>query len=141
MEAMLRDEGWAEMSDKGFGNHIGPFLMRRREGLLQFGLRVGPQHENVLGRVHGGLLATLADSALGWTIMDSLGNTSPSVTIQLDLQFLGGVKSGDFVCASAQIVRRTRHFVFAEGDLEVDGRKVLRANGIWKILANSADRS
>lgn len=128
---------WQPVADTGFGNLLGPILTRRVEGKLEFGLQLREHHENVLGRIHGGLLATLADSTLGWTIMDELGNSEPSVTIQLDLQFLDAANAGEFITSSARVIRRSRHLVFAEGSLHVEGRHVLRVSGIWKVLERS----
>jgi acyl-coenzyme A thioesterase 13 len=47
---------------------IGP-VYSRGEGLeLELGMYAQPKHCNMRGAVHGGILATLADMALGYTL-------------------------------------------------------------------------
>ena len=41
------------------------YVRERPDGLVVIGLHVSPQHCNRLGIPHGGMLATLADTALG----------------------------------------------------------------------------
>ncbi len=50
------------------------------------------------------------------------------------MQFIGGVKIGDFVEAHCDVVRETRSVLFIEGKLKVGARIVASASGIWKIL-------
>lgn len=138
MDYFQRD-GWELVPDRGFGQHVGPFWTRRRAGQLEFGVQLAERHQNGLGRTHGGLLATLADSTLGWTIMHTLDGRAPGVTIQLELQFIDAALPGDFVIASARVLRRTRYLAFAEGSLQVGDRIVLRANGIWRLPAESLE--
>ena len=55
-------------------------------------------------------------------------------TIELNTQFIGAVRLGQFVEAHAEVVRATRSVVFMEVKMFVGGRIVVSANGIWKIL-------
>src|SRR6059058_1144081 len=52
------------------------------------GARILPQHLNPLGIAHGGLLATLADTAFGTVIKLSSGSELPPATINLSLDYL-----------------------------------------------------
>jgi len=47
---------------------IGPLYCRGEGADLVIGLRVEAKHCNARGTVHGGILATLADVALGYTM-------------------------------------------------------------------------
>ena len=50
------------------------------------------------------------------------------------MQFIAGVKIGDFVEAHCTVVRETRSVLFIESKLKVGTRIVASASGIWKIL-------
>ena len=47
---------------------LGPFYAKGSGVELSLGLRVQPKHTNLRGTVHGGVLATIADMALGYTL-------------------------------------------------------------------------
>jgi len=63
----------------GFISLIGPVHVRDVPGGPPvIGLRIAPQHLNLRGIPHGGLMATLADTALGHAINHARGGRCPS---------------------------------------------------------------
>ena len=44
------------------------------------------------------------------------------------------MRLGEFVEVGAEVLRATRTVVFVRGTLEVAGRAVVHADGVWKIL-------
>jgi acyl-coenzyme A thioesterase PaaI-like protein len=79
------------------------------------------------------MLMTLADQSMAIAARDATGSKRHA-TIELNTQFVGGVKLGEFVEARPEVVRATRSVVFMQVKMFVGGRIVLSANGIWKIL-------
>ena len=85
--------------------------------------------------VHGGMLATLADQAMGMTALRASGN-KPHATIELNMQFIDAVRLNEFVEAHCEVVRLTRAIIFMQckrrhalggerdGDLEDTRRSV-----------------
>lgn len=126
--------GWEEISNHtAFGDLVGP-LWRRADGdRLRFGFIVGPKHLNRAGNLHGGMLMTLADQSMAMTARAATGVKSHA-TIELNIQFVGGVKLGEFVVSHPEVVRATRSLVFMQAKMFVDTRVVVTTNGIWKIL-------
>lgn len=129
-------EGWEPFDDiGGFVDLVGPLYVKREaSGLRAFAFEAQPKHANLIGVVHGGMLMTLADRALGVGAWDAAGGR-PSVTVQFDMQFLSAVKMGEFVSLSPELVRKTSTLVFMRGTLAAEGRAVAAATGLWKILA------
>lgn len=126
--------GWEPFEGQGFVDHVGPFYVRREaSGLRSFGFVAQPKHANLIGVVHGGMLMTLADRALGVAAWDAAGG-KPSVTVQFDMQFLSAVKMGEFAEMAPELIRATRSLVFMRGTLKVGERAAGMANGLWKIL-------
>lgn len=128
------DEGWTIRDDEpGLMTFVGPLWQRNEEEGPAFGFLVEEKHLNRRGVVHGGMLMTFADQALGLTSRD-LNEDLPQATVQLDTQFIAPVMPGEFVEARAQMLRRTRSIIFMKGILTVDERVVASAQGVWKIL-------
>src|ERR1700734_2797397 len=100
---------------------------------LRWGFVVEPKHLNRAGNLHGGMLMTFADQSMAMTARQAT-KVRRHATIELNTQFIGSVQLGQFVEAHAEVVRATRSVVFMEVKMFVDGRIVVSANGVWKIL-------
>jgi uncharacterized protein (TIGR00369 family) len=122
--------GWDMVDAHNFGRHVGP-IWRRGDAL--FGFVAAEKHRNHIGIVHGGMLSTFADQAMGMTAQRATGG-KPHATIELNLQFIGAVQLGDFVEAHCEVVRLTRSIIFMGAKLLVGTRTAASATGIWKIL-------
>jgi uncharacterized protein (TIGR00369 family) len=113
-----------------FMSVIGPLYQRTSEdNTVVIGLRLNDIHTNVHGIAHGGMLATLADNALGYNV--SLGGKYPIVTVHMSIDYFASVKTGDWLEAHVSVEKRGRTLSFAECRLMVDGRCVLKANGVF----------
>ena len=122
--------GWDVVEAHNFGQHVGP-IWRRGDAL--FGFVAAEKHRNHIGIVHGGMLSTFADQAMGMTGRRATGE-KPHATIELTMQFVGAVQLGDFVEAHCEMVRITRSVLFIESKVKVGDKIVASASGIWKIL-------
>ena len=79
-------------------------------GKTVFHLDVGPQHLNGSGAVHGGVHATLMDSAMAVALI-ALGLRVS--TTQMTVNYLGPVTGPRIVC-TAQLTHRTRRTALTE---------------------------
>jgi uncharacterized protein (TIGR00369 family) len=125
--------GWELVNSAAFGELVGPIWRREDGERLRFGFVVAPKHLNRAGNLHGGMLMTLADQAMAMTARKATGGKRHA-TIELNTQFVGGVRLGEFVEAHPEVVRGTRSVVFMQVKMFVGARIVVSANGIWKIL-------
>ena len=107
------------------------------EGLV-VALRVDDAHLNMQGLTHGGMLTTLADGALGITIglaqLRARGRRQAQVTVSLNADFLSSAKVGDWLEAHVAITRMGQRMAFANCDLRVAGKQVLRANAVFAFV-------
>jgi acyl-coenzyme A thioesterase PaaI-like protein len=85
--------GWKIVKPIGFGELVGPIW---RNGDARFGVLVEAKHLNFADIVHGGMLITLADQAMGMTALRATGN-KPHATIELNMQFVSAVRLNEFV--------------------------------------------
>jgi uncharacterized protein (TIGR00369 family) len=124
--------GWEIVSNTPFGDLVGP-IWKREKPELRWGFVVEPKHLNRSGNLHGGMLMTFADQSMAMTARAAT-NVKRHATIELNTQFIGAVKLGQFVEAHAEVTRATRSIIFMAVKMYVDGRVVVSANGIWKVL-------
>ena len=125
--------GWKPMPAEDYPALIGPFLARREGDGWRYGFVAEQRHLNKGGVVHGGMLVSFADDALGATVWQAVGRR-PVTTVQLNTQFIAPVRLDELVEMRAEVLRATRTVVFVRGALEVNGRTVVHADGVWKIL-------
>src|SRR5260370_31522341 len=80
-----------------FSDRIGPLYIVKRDDVPVLGLQVERHHLNRAGRVHGGLLATLADIAVSRAAWDRVPDGSTVATADLHIAYLGNVNAGAWV--------------------------------------------
>jgi len=125
--------GWEKVKSAAFGELVGPIWRHEAGGRLRFGLVVAPKHLNRAGNLHGGMLMSLADQAMAMTARVAHGGKLQA-TIELNIQFVGAVRLGEFVEAHPEVVRVTRSVVFMQAKMFVGDRVVMTTSSIWKIL-------
>jgi uncharacterized protein (TIGR00369 family) len=127
-------QGWVQRNDEpGFIAMVGPLWERRDGGGLILAFLAQPMHINRRNVVHGGMLMTFADQALGLSAWEANGG-EPQATVQLDTHFIAPVIVGEFVEARARVTRQTRSLIFMSGTVHVGERVIATSQGIWKTL-------
>ena len=127
------EHGWKKMNLKGFTERVGPIWARRNGEGWSYAFLAEEHHENRQGAVHGGMLMTFVDHAVGFVAWEAAGRRK-CVTMQLENQFLAPVVHGDFVECETEIVRAAKTVVFLRGVLKVRGKAVMASTGIWKVI-------
>ena len=125
--------GWTLRPVKAFGTLVGPFYNPPGGDAEGCGFVASAKHGNKRGVVHGGMIATAFDVALGNASWHAAGG-KPCATVQLNVTFVAAVKVGEFAAVTAEIVKATRSIVFLRGTMRVGERVVATADGVWKIL-------
>ena len=113
---------------------LGSLYCKREDCQITIAMRVGEQHTNMRGIVHGGALASLADSSLGLGLALSCDNRHSFVTVNLSTDFLDAARPGDWVEAHVNISRIGSRVAFADCVLMVDERRLLRARGVFAVM-------
>jgi acyl-CoA thioesterase len=103
--------------------------------------RVERRHLNLNGVVHGGVYATILDTAMGASVVSLLAEGETTATTSLYVEFLSAAREGATLTARGEVLRRGRHIAFAEGNLtDEEGRRLSQARGTWYIWS-PADRT
>jgi len=119
-----------------FAALAGPFYWRRDGSGVSVGLRVEARHCNTRGTCHGGLLATLADIALGYACAaagEAAGKGRNFVTIDLSLEYLAGTRAGDWIQSEVRVLNADTRTASAEGFLVADRRPVVRMSANFRM--------
>ena len=121
-----------------FHRRFGMILERVAEGEVDVGLEVAPEHLNLMGTVHGGVLATLADTATGLAYRTVLEPDTTFTTSQLSVAYLSPGRAGRIV-ARGRVVKRGRHTGYAEADVvDAEGRLLARATALLAVMPEDA---
>ena len=116
-----------------FEIHVGPIFEQGEKGSKRFGLRVDKRHVNMNGVIHGGMLMTFADAAMGQAAWDACDHAD-CVTLNMQSQFLAPAREGDWIEVAPVLTRRMRSLMFLRGDFTVDGAAIYSVSSVWKIL-------
>ena len=90
------------------------------EGHARFTLRAGEEHYNPIGVVHGGVGATMLDSAMGCAVHTTLPAGVGYTTLEIKVNYVRAAHAGMHLVAEADVVHRGRSVATAEGRL-IDG--------------------
>jgi uncharacterized protein (TIGR00369 family) len=113
---------------------LGPLYCRRSDGKIVIALRIDARHTNMRGIAHGGMLATLADGALGIGLTLASDDRISFVTVNLSTDFVAAAHPGDWVEAHIDIQRIGRRMAFASCYLQVGDERILRASGVFAVM-------
>jgi len=103
-------------------------LTEVEEGRVVFTAEPGEQHYNPIGVVHGGLAATLLDSAMGASVHSTLPEGQGYTTLETKFNLVRAITADTGpIQAEGRVVNRGRQVATAEGYLR---------NGAGKLLAH-----
>lgn len=92
-----------------------PLYSRKTDTGIEIGFLAGPQHCNSRGFVHGGLVSTLVDNALGLSCAITQDPPLSLVTVTLNVNFLSSSRQGDWVMVVPEHRKVGKRLSFASG--------------------------
>ena len=125
------------MSDEtepgGFAGRLGAVVTEVGEGTARLDFEAGEEHLNPAGTVHGGVLATLVDTAMGTAVRSTTDDGDVPATSQLTVTYLRPGKPGRLTVA-ARVRTRGEHLTVCEADVDQDGRSLVHAVATFALL-------
>lgn len=114
-----------------------PVYMREDANRIVLGLRLREAHCNSRGTAHGGLIAALADQAMGMSCGVKLSieriPASNLWTTSLGIDYLGAAKSGQWLEFATVFTHASRTLCNAEIDVSADGATIARGRAVFRI--------
>ena len=116
-----------------------PLYSRKLDDRIQMGLILAEPHCNSRGLVHGGLIAALADNAMGLSCVVALANAGRDagkglVTVSLGVDYVGSAKLGEWLLIDPEPVKVGGSIGFARALIRSQDKPVAMANATFKIL-------
>jgi uncharacterized protein (TIGR00369 family) len=114
-----------------------PLYARRLADRIVIGLTVATPHTNSRGLLHGGLIAALADNAMGLScgaVLAGKGEVASGlVTVSLGIDYLGRAAIGDWLAFDTDFVRTGRTLCFAGATITANGEPIARAHATFRV--------
>jgi uncharacterized protein (TIGR00369 family) len=111
-----------------------PLYARKTEKAVIIGLRLARPHTNGRGLIHGGLIAALADNAMGYSCAQATGWTTSFVTISLAVDFVGSAEIGQWCSIESDVIKTGKTICFAQSLIKADDLVIARANGTFRVV-------
>ena len=133
-----------ERRSSPFVELIGGRTEEWREGYVRMSLKVQPHHTNPHGVMHGGVITTLMDEALGGVIASVRGmeamRVAPHATVDMNVSFLAAARPGDELVVEGRVLRLGRTVAFGEAEARRrgDDEPIARGSFTFVIMNRAA---
>jgi uncharacterized protein (TIGR00369 family) len=136
-EQAIRDR----LSASPFHTEMGIVLDRAGDGEVELHIDAEARHANLHGTVHGGVLATLADTAAGIAVRSEMSDPAAAhATVHLDVQYLAPASVGR-LHATGRVVKLGRRLAFAQAWIDDGGgRAIARAQATIALAGDGASQ-
>jgi uncharacterized protein (TIGR00369 family) len=117
----------------GFAEQLGARADGSGDGQARVTFTAGDEHLNPAGTVHGGVLATLVDTAMGLAVRSATDEQDVPATSQLTVTYLRPGTPGEMT-VTARVRTRGEHLTVCEADIEQDGKELVHALATFALL-------
>ncbi|MGY1771059.1 PaaI family thioesterase [Blastococcus sp. SYSU D00813] len=117
----------------GFAGRLGARVEDAGDGGARLAFEVTDEHLNPAGTLHGGVLATLVDTAMGQAVRTVTGEGDVPATSQLTVTYLRPGRPGP-LGVRASVRTRGEHLTVCEADVEQEGKAVAHAVATFALL-------
>ena len=119
-------------NDLGFTDLIGADAPTAEDGEARLEIEVDDRHLNPAGSVHGGMLATLVDTAMGAAVRSAADGDVPA-TSHLSVTYLRPGKPGRLT-VTASVRKRGDSLTICEADVTQDGKSLVHALATFALI-------
>jgi uncharacterized protein (TIGR00369 family) len=111
-----------------------PLYSRRTDKAVIMGLRLAKPHTNARGLIHGGLIASLADNAMGYSCAHVMDWAVSLVTIGLSVDYIGSGRLGQWLAVEPEVIKTGSTICFAQSFIRADDAVIARANATFRVV-------
>ncbi len=123
---------YGEFALKSF---LGMDISESDAGLCKAAIEIGPDHLNPNGVVHGGVLFTMVDTAMGKAAMSVLDEGQFCASVEVQLRFIRPASAGPLT-AAASVTKRGRSVIHLEARVTgEDDLLVATSNGTFTVIS------
>ena len=111
-----------------------PLYCKRTDKAVIIGLRLARPHTNARGLIHGGLIAALADNAMGYSCAQATEWITSFVTISLAVDFTGSAEIGQWLAVESDVIKTGSTICFAQSLIKADDAVIARASATFRVV-------
>ncbi len=90
-------------------------------------------HLSRAGLVHGGMIFSLLDAALGRTVMSHVGQGFSCPTVEMKINYFRPAAAGKLI-AKGRVINKSKQLCYAEGEVvNEEGKLIARSTGTFFI--------
>ena len=116
-----------------FSQLLGCRLQRLEAGVAEMTLALEPHLRNRGGKLHGGAIFSLVDTAMGLACSSAHGFDQQSVTLECKINYLRAVGDGEVLCI-ARVLHAGRRTLVVDAEVHQDDKLVAKAQGTFVVL-------
>ncbi|MCJ7546087.1 MAG: PaaI family thioesterase [Deltaproteobacteria bacterium] len=124
-----------------FGRHLGVEVLEAEDGFARIRLPYRPELTNPAGKLHGGAIATAADTCMAvaiGSVLGELGGPGRHSTVKLEIRYKASVTNGEII-AEAKVVRRKPRVFLGEAVIKNgNGEVVAIAKATFMVRDNAS---
>ena len=114
-----------------------PLYTKRTDKAVIIGLRLAKPHTNGRGLIHGGLIAALADNAMGLSAVTVARQDRPdqrgAVTVGLTLDFIDSAQQGEWLEVHPLVLKCGGTLAFVECRVLCGARIIARGSASFRV--------
>lgn len=122
-----------ELPNSPYGNFLGIEIIEAAEGKSVCHLTLKEHHMNTGGRVHGGVLTSLADSAAGVAVRSVRPEGKQSATTDLSIGFIRP-PFGDLLVAKAEVIHAGKRLFRTEIAIYCEEKLIAKTTATFMIV-------
>jgi uncharacterized protein (TIGR00369 family) len=108
-----------------------PIWVRSLESAVQLAVWISPAHCNARGFLHGGVIASLTDNAMGLSLAKLTG--ASAVTVSLSVDYVRSATPGQWLQIEPRVIRAGGNLGFVDALVTAGGETVARASATFRI--------
>jgi uncharacterized protein (TIGR00369 family) len=123
----------AKAAESTFWGFLGCELVSVTDNQVTISLEAQSHHMNIIGIVHGGVLSSLLDNAMGIAVMATRPEDKV-VTTNLNVHFVSPLKEGKLI-VTAEIVHQSRKMITTQGRVtDAEGNLSTIGTGSFRVI-------
>ena len=122
-----------EFVPSAFSELLGCRLQRLDNGVAEVTLTLAPQLRNRAGKLHGGAMFSLVDTAMGLACSSAHGFDQQSVTLECKINYLRAVSEGEVLCV-AKVLHNGRRTLVVDAEVLQGDKLIAKAQATFATL-------
>lgn len=112
-----------------------PLFSRRGERAVEIGLWLRDVHCNSRGFLHGGVIAALADNAMGLSCVACHPGVKGALTVSLSIDYVASAKLGQWLRIDPRVIKAGGTLAFADALVTAAGDTIARASATFRMFS------